>query len=137
MDIQRATFVESLYGELRKEATQALDEQDKLISLASSYLSDGLEEGECVELLMIDGLERDSAESYTALAMSNETTHIEGLSEYTFQFEDANGKLWSSFDVGKTVKASSNEDAWTKTEEMLFSQSDLDTERIVSVTRMA
>jgi len=137
MDLQRATFVESLYGSLKKQASKDLEDQSKLISLASSYMADGLEESECVELLMIDGLERSSAESYTALAMSNNSNdEMEGSSEYTFQFEDINGKLWSSFDIGHTVKASSDEEALTKTEEMLFSQPAYEGERIISVTRM-
>ena len=138
MDLQRTTFIESLYSSLKKQAAHALVEHDKLRALASSYLADGLEEAECVELLMIEGLERNSAESYTALAMSNtEQDQIEGLSEYTFQFEDSSGKLWSSFDIGKTVKASSSDDAWAKTENMLFSSSGFETERVVSVTRIS
>ncbi|TRZ83334.1 hypothetical protein D4R86_00790 [bacterium] len=136
MDLQRATFVESLYGSLKKQAAKAVEDHDKIVTLASSYLADGLEESECVELLMIDGLHRDSAESYTAMAMANALDN-EDLSEYTFQFEDSSGKLWSSFDIGKTVQASSSEDAWTKTEEMLFSHPDFETERIVTVTRIS
>ena len=137
MDIQRATFVESLYGSLKKQAAKAVMEHDKIIALASSYLEDGLEESECVELLMIDGLKRDSAESYTAMAMANSSMENGDLDEYTFQFEDSSGKLWSSFDIGKTVQASSTEDAWTRAEEMLFSQPDLETERIITVTRIS
>jgi len=136
MDLQRATFVESLYGSLKKQAAKAVEDHDKIVTLASSYLADGLEESECVELLMIDGLHRDSAESYTAMAMANAPDN-EDLSEYTFQFEDSSGKLWSSFDIGKTVQASSSEDAWTKTEDMLFSHPDFETERIVTVTRIS
>jgi len=137
MDLQRATFVESLYSSLKKQAAKEIEDHDRLGTLASSYLADGLEESECVELLMIDGLHRDSAESYTALAMSNAPIDDAGLSEYTFQFEDSSGKLWSSFDIGKTVQASSTEDAWTRTEEMLFSHPDFETERIITVTRIS
>jgi len=138
MDFQRTTFVESLHSKLKKQAFQAINEQEKFVALASTYLSDGLEEGECVELLMIDGLDRAGAESYTALAMSNESAkNMKGLNEYAFQFEDLDGKLWSSFDIGETIKASNSEEAWIKTEEMLFNQSDLETERVVSVTRIS
>ena len=137
MDLQRATFVESLSGSLKKQAAKAVADHDKLVTLAYSYLADGLEESECVELLMVDGLRRDSAESYTAMAMSNASPNDMGLSEYTFQFEDSSGKLWSSFDIGKTVQASSTEDAWTRTEEMLFSHPDFETERIITVTRVS
>ena len=137
MDFQRATFVESLYASLKKQASKVVQDQEKFIILASSYLSDGLEESECVELLMIDGLERDTAESYTALAMSNEVRPETALNEYSFQFEDAYGKLYTSFDIGKTVKAANEEDARIKTEEIIYNEQDIEPGQIISVTRIS
>jgi len=137
-DVQRVTFVEALYSNLKKQAAVALADHDKILTLAESYLSDGLEQNECVELLMIDGLSRDAAESYVSKAMSQEELVADsGLYDYSFQFEDIEGKRWSSYDIGKLVKASSDEDAWTKAEEMLDADSDLELENVISVTRIS
>ena len=118
MDFQRAAFVESLYSSLRKEASKAIEDRQKFIVLADSYVKDGLEEHECVELLMIDGLNREAAESYTAMALTNEEGSENALPEYTFQFEE-NGKILSSYDIGKIIKASSEKDAWEKAQLVL------------------
>jgi len=137
-DVQRVTFVDALYSNLKKQAAVALADQQKLFTLASSYLHDGLEYGECVELLMIDGLSREAAESYVSKAMSQEELeNVEGLHDYSFQFEDIDGKRWSSYDIGRLVKASSDKDAWNKAEEMLDSEPDLDLEKIILVTRVS
>jgi hypothetical protein len=140
-DIQRTTFIESLYNNLKKQAAKAEVEHEKFRVLVSSYLTDGLEEAECVELLMIDGLSRDTAESYTAMAMSLGTgkesdDSSEGLYEYSFQFEDVHGIVYSSFDIGKTVKASSNNEAWTKAEDALSIEDTLEFDKILSVNRI-
>ena len=141
-DVQRTTFVESLYNSMKKQTLQAFDEHKKFISLANTYVNDGLEESECIELLMIDGLSRDSAESYIAMASNkdanvDETLVEDTLPEYSFQFEDTNGAIWSSHDIGKIVKASSDEDAWTKAEEILEERQDVEFQRVVSVNRIA
>ena len=41
-DIQRATFVESLYANIKRQAAKAEIENSKFLKLASSYLGDGL-----------------------------------------------------------------------------------------------
>ena len=136
-DVQRATFVESLYNSMKKQTLQAFDEHKKFISLANTYVNDGLEESECIELLMIDGLSRDAAESYITMASNKETDMEDTIPEYSFQFEDTNGAIWSSHDIGKIVKASTDEDAWTKAEEMLEERQDIEFQRILSVNRVA
>ena len=137
-DTQRAVFVESLYNSLRKKTTAALDNHDKIISLANSYLQDGLEVNECVELLMIDsGLSRTAAEGYVDLVKSSEEEVDNGLQEFSFQFEDVNGRVWSSFDIGKTVKASSDEDAWEKAEEVMYAQASIEPEKVLAVNRIS
>jgi len=136
MDMQRVTFVESLHNSLRKQASKAIAEHKKYASLAKSYLEDGLEESECVELLMIDGLSREAAESYAAMVKSEAEDTTSNLSEYTFQFEDEFGKLNSSYDIGKTVRASTDEEAWEKAEEILENGSQVEAQKLISVNRI-
>lgn len=138
-DIQRATFIESLHNSLKKQASQAIQEQHKFLALANSYIEDGLEEGECIELLMIDGLSREAAESYASNAVSEEDPTIvsSDCNEYTFQFEDAYGKIWSSYDIGETVKASSEEDALEKADEILCASSRVEHNKVLSVSRIS
>jgi len=135
MDMQRVTFVESLHSSLKKQASKAIAEHRRYASLAKSYLDDGLEESECVELLMIDGLSREAAESYAAMVKS-ETEDTGDLAEYSFQFEDEFGTILSSFDLGKTIMAANDEEAWEKTEEMMENLSHEGT-KLVSVTRVS
>ena len=135
MDRQRVDFVESLYSSLKKQTVQAIADHKKFIKLANSYVNDGLEESECVELLMIDGLSRDASESYTAMAISKEGNE-ETPAEYSFQFEDQEGKIYSSYDIGKTIHASTDEEAWTKAEEIIDEETVIEPHKILSVTRV-
>ena len=137
MDVQRTTFVESLHNSLKKQATKAIADQKRFLVLANSYISDGLEENECVELLMIDGLSRESAESYTSIASSENESLEEELDEYSFQFEDVYGKIWSSYDIGKCLKASDDDEAWEKAELMLNAEERIESSKILSVSRIS
>jgi len=132
------TFVESLYKQLRKDASKATQSRDKMIAKANNYLEDGATESECVELLIIDGIGRQSAESYVQLAKNNSKSHLgDDSSEYNFQFEDIYGKLWSSYDIHKVVYASNDRDAWELAEELIFSDPSIEPERVVSVDRIS
>lgn len=134
---QRTTFVENLYSSLRQQAAKALVEQRNFIVIASSYLEDGLEESECVELLMIDGLPREAAEGIVDMAIDGRDNYSLDLPEYSFQFEDSQGKIWSSYDINKTVTASNDEDAWEQAEIFIDEQSDLEGQKVISVTRVS
>jgi hypothetical protein len=134
MDKQRVDFVESLHNSLKKQAVKAILEHNKFVTLATSYMGDGLEESECVELLMIDGLDREAAESYTALVISKKGQSEEILSNYSFQFEDGQGCVYSSYDIGKVIQAASDEDAWEKAEESL---NETGVQKIISVNRVS
>lgn len=135
LDEQRVTFIESLHSSLKKQASKALAEHKRFVTIAKAYLDDGLEESECTELLMIDGISREVAESYTAMASSKESSVNDDLRlrEYSFRYEDESGKVVSSYDIGRTVKASSDDEAWTKAEECLDS---VDFSKILSVSRV-
>jgi hypothetical protein len=134
-DIQRSEFVDSLYNSLRKKTAEKIDDHKKIIAMASSYIHDGLEQSECIELLMIEnGLSREAASGY--INMVNESSVNEGQHEYSFQFEDVNGKSWSSHDIGKILTASSELEAWEKAEEMIESIPDIEGDRITSINRI-
>lgn len=140
-EMQRVTFVESIHNTLKKQATKAIADHGKFLTIAKAYVQDGLEESECIELLMIDGLSRSAAESYATMALSTEEEQtVEGLYEYAFQFEDTYGKRWSSFDIGKTVHASNDKEAWDKAEEMLDlergDENGIEPEKVVYINRV-
>lgn len=137
-DIQRTAFVESLYNSLRKKTAAALEDHNKIISLAASYVQDGLEQNECTELLMIDcGLSREAAESYVSMIKNSENENNDGSHEFSFQFEDVNGRVWSSYDIGKTIMASSNKEAWEKAEEIMYAEASIEPEKVLIVNRIS
>jgi hypothetical protein len=139
-DIQRVTFVESLHNSLKKQTAKALADYNKFIALANSYIQDGLDEKECIELLMIDGLSREAAEGYTTMVQTKESGESdiqdENLAKYSFKFEDENGMVLSSYDIGKIIRASNDEEAWTRAEEVLNNESDNETQRLLSIHRI-
>ena len=135
-DLIRLSFVENLYKQLRQQTKTAIEDHDRMVSKANIYLEDGLSESECSELLIIDGITREAAESYVQLAQEN-APRIDGRHEYSFQFEDVYGKVWSSYDINNAVYASSDEEAWEKAETVMLSDPSIEPERIVSVDRVS
>ena len=134
-DVQRTDFVKNLYEGLRKSTREAENQHKKLTYMASSYLSDGLEPEECVELLVIDGISRDASINYVRMAQDNMVDDGDGLHEYSFVFEDSFGKMVSSHEINKMIKASSDQEAWEKAEEFLSDDTDFEIEKILSVSR--
>jgi len=119
---QRTDFVDSLYKNLRNKTEAAIGKHSRLSKLASTFLSDGLDPQECIELLIIDGgISRDAASAYVNMAQAESPVAEDG-NEYSFQFEDTHGKIWSSHDIGMTIHASSDTEAWEKAEETIFYQ---------------
>ena len=118
-DMQRTTFVESLHNSLKKQTSVVLSERKKFITLAKSYIEDGLDDSECIELMMIDGLDRESSESYLSMARVDSEDNLND--EYSFQFEDNSGEMLCSFDIGRTIIASSDDEAWGMAEDILVS----------------
>jgi hypothetical protein len=130
-DTQKAIFIENLCKNLKRQDAKAFGDYNKFRKLASSYIADGLSETECIELLMIDGLSREASESYTSMIMANAEADA---TEYSFRFEDVYGKVWSSHDIGKIIKASSAHDAKQKAEEFLNDEGAyLEPEKVISV----
>ena len=136
-DFQRTDFVDSLYLELKKQTASAIQDHQRLVSTAQEYLADGLDDNECIELLVIDGLTRNAASNYLNMVKSQNSS-LEQLPEYTFQFEDVYGKRYSSYDIGKTVRAASEEEAIGEAERLLSGEADeFELDKIVSVTRIS
>jgi hypothetical protein len=138
LDTQRNDFVKTLYDNLRKQTKSAIDEHTRMASRAISYIEDGLEPREAMELLILDGVSRESALRYIAMAedKSSELSDEEGLHEYAFTFEDSYGKIWSSCEIKRTIKASCDEEAMQKAEEFLSDDMDYEIEKIISVERL-
>ena len=135
-DIQRATFVESLNNSLKKQAARAIVEQKRFIVLAKSYVEDGLEEKECIELLMIDGLNREASEGYVTMALANQEASQDACDgEYSFKFEDDNGRILCSYDIGKTIHASTDEEAWEQAEQLMRDM-DVGASKLLNVQRI-
>lgn len=135
---QRTDFVDSLYKNLKQKAKAAVIQHNRLSTMASAYLTDGLDPQECVELLIIEeDISRDAANAYVNMAQAEHSVAgIEG-GEYSFQFEDIHGKVWSSHDIGITVRASSDDEAWEKAEELIFTNLSVDPDKVVSVDRIS
>lgn len=135
---QRADFVDSLYKNLKQKAKAAIVQHNKNSLMASAYLNDGLDPEECVELLIIEGdISREAANAYVNMAQSERSVNNEDGNEYSFQFEDIHGKLWSSHDIGITVHASSDDEAWEKAEEVIFTNLVVDPDKVISVDRIS
>lgn len=134
---EKLTFVENLHGYFLKQARKTIEEQNKIVTLAKSYLKDGLRDEECVELLIIDGLSREAAENFTSMASNKLEEQSDGLTEYSFQFEDIYGKVWSSHDINKIIRAGSNKEAWEEAERYLDSQANFEVDKIISVNELS
>jgi len=136
-DIQRVAFVESLHISLKAQVAKASIENRRFTTIAGAYMADGLEESECIELLMIDGLSREASEGYVSMALNQEDFSDTILPEYTFQFEDVYGRVWSSLDIDKKVNASTDNEAWVLAEEIIDGLSHLEPVKVLSINRMA
>jgi DNA-binding transcriptional regulator LsrR (DeoR family) len=130
---QRTDFVESLYTNLKREAEKAKNERDLIASSVNEYLSSGLNEAECAELLIVEGMSRETAEGYIAIAQDERG--CSGEQEYSFVFEDCYGNVYSSYDINRTIIASSTSDAWDKANEMIGDSSAYEIDNIISVDR--
>ena len=135
-DLSRSQFVQSLYKSLHQQTANAISVHKKWLKKASGFIQDGLDDGECEELLVIEGLPRKFAKNYVDMVQSN-SGKSEGLNEYIFQFEDGFGRIYSSYDIGKKIYASTEEEAWEKAESIISENSAIELEKILSVDRIS
>ena len=137
LDRQRDDFITSLYSGLKKETANALKQHKKYASMAFSYVNDGLDNDEVVELLILDGLSREAASKYVNMAEDNRVEDNDcGLNTYSFTYETSSGKLINSMEYGKVIKAGTDESAWEKAEELINNDMDLEAESIISINRI-
>jgi hypothetical protein len=133
-EVQRAEFIETLYSSIKRQTLEALAERDTYIEKARNYFEDGLTKEECVELMVVDGIERIAAKNYIEM-IDSDNSHY-GLLEYDFKYEDVYGKTLSSTDIGQRIYASSDSEAWGKAEILIDSDDLLDAERILSISKV-
>jgi len=142
---QRTLFVDSLYMHLKKEAQKVKEEYNKHASTARDYVESGLSESEAVELLIVDGLDRDAAKGYIAMAKdmgsgaTGEDDKYNGYKdhkEYSFVFEDVYGNVFTSHDIDKVITASSRKQAFRKACSLIGDDNDYEIQSILSVERI-
>jgi hypothetical protein len=133
---QRTLFVDSLYAHLKREAEQVKLEYNKFASTAREYVESGLSESEAVELLIVDGLDRDAALGYIAMAKEMGDSESEEDQEFSFVFEDIYGNVFSSHDINRTITASSNKEAFQKACSLIGDDNDYEIQSILSVERI-
>jgi hypothetical protein len=133
---QRTLFVDSLYAHLKKEAEKVKIEYNKFASTAREYIESGLSESEAVELLVVDGLDRDAALGYISMAKEMGGSEDGEDKEFSFVFEDIYGNVFSSHDINRTITASSNKEAFQIACSLIGDDNDYEIQSILSVERV-
>lgn len=133
---QRTLFVDSLYTHLKKEAEKVKVEYNKYASSAYDYLDSGLSESEVVELLIVDGLDREAAQGYIAIAKDMSEEEGEEDVEFSFVFEDVYGNVFTSHDIDKTITASSKEEAFKMACTLIGDDNEYEIQSILSVEKV-
>ena len=114
LNVQRALFLSNLREELDK-ASKAV-RKDELVVTAQQYLDEGFTHSETTELLMADGFDADMAESCMASVSRSNEVPEQGEPKWGFEIEDSYGRLISSHDMGISLTAASEDEAWEKAE---------------------
>jgi hypothetical protein len=122
LERQSVDFSQELYRKLFSHTKKAYQQHNKFVKLANSYLSDGLDKQEVVELLILDGLHRESAEAYTDKALFISSSDDNMGNKYVFKFSDEMGDEYTSYDYNVVLTAESTVDAENKANEWLESQ---------------
>jgi hypothetical protein len=133
---QRTLFVDSLYAHLKKEAEKVKTEYNKFANTARDYVESGLSDSEAAELLVVDGLDRDAALSYVAMAKEMGDSSEGEEQEFSFVFEDIYGNVFSSHDIERTITASCDKEAFQKACSLIGDDNDYEIQSILSVEKV-
>ena len=133
---QKTLFVDSLYAHLKKEAEKVKTEYTKYASTAREYLESGLSDLEAAELMIVDGLDRDAALGYIAMAKDVGGCDSGEDEEFSFVFEDTYGNIYSSHDINITITASNETDAFIQASSLIGDDNEYEIQNILSVDRV-
>lgn len=160
---QRTYFVNNLYNEMKKQDQKTKVEFEKFASLAEEYISDGLSEDEAIELLLVDGITREAANSYLDMAKDNlqedisnkanngfysEKENLEedynskfmdeedNANQYSFIFEDSYGNVFSSYDIDEIITANCKKEAFKIASSFIGDENPYEIEKIISVEKI-
>ena len=134
-DLQRNDFITSLHEQMKVATKRDIHNHEAFLVKASQYMNDGLNTDECVELLIMDGLNRETANQYMKYASDNQDMNADEH-KYIFAFDDVHGRIWNSHDVNLTIVAGNENDAWAKAEQLINERDDLEIESILSVEKI-
>ena len=137
LDGEQSKLLHSVRGFGNKEAEKVKVEYNQYASTASSYMRSGLSESEAVELLIVDGLDRDAANSYITMAKDIGDVNIvnEEEQEFSFVFEDSYGNVFTSHDIDKTIVASSEPEAFKKACALIGDDNQYEIRSIISIEK--
>jgi hypothetical protein len=113
-EIQRTVFLSTLRDKLSKIA----DVHAKIYATANNYMSQGMNEMEVEELLLIDGYHPDLIKTCMASLGSEEHIAVAGK-RWGFNVEDFYGRIVSHAELNANITAESEEEAWEKAEEFI------------------
>ena len=95
--VQRAMFLESLWRQMDKISSAASDQN--IAKVADTYLAEGYEEHEVIELLVDDGFDPVLAKSCVGMVV--EAVVDDQQPKWGFEVEDlARGDIYNNFDIG-------------------------------------
>ena len=133
--VQSAIFI----GSLRKELDKLESQRSRMVEAANAYLNEGCSSDEVKELLIIDGYNASSVTSYVKeLEEGDKGTKRQaskassGIPKWGFSLEDSYGRIITSSDLKVDIEASTEEEAWARTEKFL-SDTDNDPSQLIDV----
>ena len=117
--VQSSIFMASLH----KEMDALKNDKGRTIEAARQYLDEGCTSQEAKELLAIDGHPAEFIPAAIRMASQENHDHDrEGsLQKWGFNAEDSYGRIVTHADMNVEIQASSKDEAWQKTEELVDS----------------
>jgi len=112
-ECQRRIFIDSLYRELDKAASNVESKTSRMLKRANDLiLVDRLSKDVCVDMLIMEGYDDVAARNCIESYASSETDDSV-LEKYDYCFEDSRGRTFTGRELNDLVEASSEEEAMT------------------------